>query len=337
MEKKKIKLKFQNGLTFELGVEEILAELTAEYEFIESEHPDFIIFGPYGNDIPAKGNYIRVGYYCECITPDLTNCDWAFGVPPEEEINHSKYKRIQWHGLDPEVFIKNIDVEEVFNNKTKFCNFLYSNQIKHRNVFYRQLVNYKPVDAPGKCEHNMPGIDEQYTGSKWEIKRKFLTPYKFTVAFESDIYPGYQTEKLYDAMRSNSIPIYCGDPLIKNIFNPASFINAFDYVKINNGRLKNFLEKFCQYDFKDYRPGTYGSLYYKVRRKLKTIARKKKIWLLLNRLDYSPLIEKIKELDSNPDIYKAMLSEPWFRDNEIPDGLSSRSRWQEIFNSSLNG
>src|SRR5665213_1590628 len=151
--------------------------------------------------------------------------------------------------------------------------------------------------------NNMPGIDSLYTGTKWEIKRKFLTPYKFTIAFESYVHPGYQTEKLYDAMQSNSVPIYCGDPLIGDIFNKDSFINAFDYIKINNGTLKNALEKFGQYNFKDYRPGTYNNFYYKVKRKLKALAKSQKMHILLNKLDYSPLINKVRELDNDPELY----------------------------------
>lgn len=329
--KRKIQIKFQNGLTFESGVNEILSELLTEYDFINSENPDFIIFGPYGSDVPPKGNYTRIGYYCESITPDLTNCEWAFGVPREEEINNPRYKRIQWHGVDGATFIKKIDVEKEFVKKTKFCNFLYSNKIPYREAFFNQLSAYKRVDAPGKSMRNMPPIDEQYKGNTWEIKRQFLGPYKFTIAFESDVYPGYQTEKLYDAMRMNSIPIYCGDPKVGELFNKKSFINATDYVPALNETLKNFLEKNTQYTFKDYLPGTYHSLYYKVRRKLKTIGKRQKMRVTLNNLDFSPLIDRIIELDQNPILYKEMLAEPWFLNNTIPTYLSTADRWREIF------
>jgi len=331
MEKKRIKIKFQNGFGFESGKNEILGDLTDEYDFIDSENPDFIVFGPYGDDVPLPGNYTRIGYYCECITPDLSNCEWAFGVPREEEINDYRYKRIQWHGLSPEVLIKNIDAEEVLSKKNKFCNFLYSNLIPHREAFFKQLSKYKKIDAPGRSMNNMPAIDNLYTGSKWDIKRQFLTPYKFTIAFESYTYPGYQTEKLYDAMQMNSIPIYCGDPKITDVFNGRSFINASDYLSTTNKPIKGFLEKNCQYNFKDYLPATYTSIYYKVRRKLKTIGKAKKMFLETKNLDFSPLIDRIIELDKSPQRYLEMLKEPWFNDNTIPEHLSSANRWREIF------
>jgi alpha(1,3/1,4) fucosyltransferase len=331
--KKTIKIKVQNGLSFEGFKEEVFDKngISGIFDLIKSENPDVIIFGPYGNDIPVEGNYIRIGYYCECITPDLSICDWAFGVPTTKEINNDCYTRIQWHGLNPKSLIKNINIEEEFNKKTKFCNFLYSNHIPYREEFFKQLSKYKKVDAPGRSMNNTPSIDAQYKGSRWDIKRQFLTPYKFTIAFESYAYPGYQTEKLYDAMRMNSIPIYCGDPLIGEVFNPKSLINASSYIPVRHQTMMNFLESNCQYNFKDYRPATFNNLYYKVRRKLKTIGKVKKMKLQLNNLDFSPLIDKIIEFDRNPIAYMNMLAEPFLNNNKVEDD-ASKVRWIEIFN-----
>ncbi|MDB5147524.1 MAG: hypothetical protein JWQ57_1544, partial [Mucilaginibacter sp.] len=58
--KKQIKIKFQNGLSFHYGVKEILSYISDHYDFIDSNEPDFIIFGPYGNDLPEKSDkYVR--------------------------------------------------------------------------------------------------------------------------------------------------------------------------------------------------------------------------------------------------------------------------------------
>lgn len=330
--KKKINLKVQNGLSFESFKQEVFDNngISALYDLVESEKPDVIIFGPYGNDVPEKGDYVRVGYYCECITPDLTNCEWAFGVPTNQEINNARYQRIQWHGLDPKSLIKRINPEFEFNKKTKFCNFLYSNHIPYREEFFRQLSKYRKIDAPGRSMNNTSPIENKYKGTKWEIKRQFLTPYKFTIAFESYVYPGYQTEKLYDAMQMNSIPIYCGDPLIGDVFNENSFINTANFISPTNKKFTAFLEKNCQYNFKDYRPGTFNSLYYKLRRKFKTIGKIQKMKYQLNKLDFSPLIDRIIELDTNPDYYVKMLTEPFLKNNEVAQDQSKR-RWIEIF------
>jgi hypothetical protein len=332
-----IKLRFQNGLTFESFKKEVfdLEDLSALYQFEQSDEPDFIIFGPYGNDIPPKGDYTRIGYFCENIKPDLSICEWAFGVPRDEYVNHPNYKRIQWHGVDPKLLIKQpaSDPEQVWLSKTKFCNFLYSHKVPYREAFFTQLSKYKKVDAPGRSMNNMPGIDTFYQGDKWEIKRQFLSPYKFTIAFENDIFPGYQTEKLYDAMMAGSIPIYCGDPFVGDIFNTKSFINAFEYLPKKNPGLIEKLERSGQMDFDDIRPAFLKSAKHRLKRKIKAYARDLKINLQFAKMDFSPLIEQIIALDTAPGLYLEYMSQPWFKNNTIPENSSLKKRWIEIFNS----
>jgi hypothetical protein len=331
-----IKLKLQNGLTFETFKKEVLDVngVSSHYIFKESKEPDFIIFGPYGNDIPQKSDkYQRIGYFCENIIPDMSICEWAFGIPHEEEILNSKYKRIQWHGLNPTSLVKpkTVAIEAINESKTKFCNFLYSNKVPYRETFFKELSKYKKVDAPGKSMNNMPSIDDLYQGDIWERKRQFLTPYKFTIAFENYVYPGYQTEKLYDAMLTQSIPIYCGDPHISQIFNTQSFINASDLLNPNYGSGVKYLEKSMQINFIDMRPQFYNQLHHRVARKVKETGRNLKMQWQFNGLNYKALVDKIVEIDENPKLYEKMLLAPWFNNNMPPVNASTKNRWIEIF------
>jgi len=314
-----------------------LNELTDEFDFIESADPDFIVFGPYGNDLPPRGNYIRIGYFCENIEPDLSICEWAFGIPREQEINNPRYKRIQWHGLDTTLLIKPSDynVEEIAGKKKHFCNFLYSHPVPYREKFFKQLSKYKKVDAPGRSMNNMASIDSLYHGDIWQRKRQFLSSYKFTIAFENYVYPGYQTEKLYDAMQADSIPIYCGDPFIGDIFNTASFINTPDYIETDNSSFVNWLQHKSQLNFKDILPSYHKGPKYRARRKLKAIGRSLKMRYQFQKLDFSPLIDRIIELDKDDDKYISVLQQPWFINNKPPLNASLKSRWTQIFNSSI--
>jgi hypothetical protein len=334
--KQLIKINFRNGLTFVGFKKDVfdIERLTDIYDFEESVNPDFIIFGPYGNDIPPIGDYTRIGYFCENIKPDMSVCEWAFGVPPEEEVRHPNYKRIQWHGQDPQFLIKQpgYDAEKILASKTKFCNFLYSNKVTFREAFFRRLSRYKQVDAPARSMNNMTSIDGLCSGGKWEVKRQFLSRYKFTVAFENDIYPGYQTEKLYDPMMSDSIPVYCGDPNIDEVFNTKAFINVWDY--IDSGSLvAKWLEKITRKDFTDIRPQYYHDSAHRVKRKLKSIGRNLKTYMQVGNADFRPVIDRIIELDRDNDKYLEILSRPWFNNNALPKNTSSRNRWIEIFNS----
>ena len=331
--RKPIKIKFQNGLSFPLGIKEILSYVTDYYEFIESEEPDFIIFGPYGQDLPEKSDkYTRIGYFCENVVPDFTICEWAFGMPLDQDINHPRYKKIQWHNLDPNDLVKkNFEVDQIISSKTKFCNFLYGHKVPYREAFFKALSKYKKVDAPGKSMNNMPSIDSQFKGDIWDRKRQFLKPYKFTISFENNSYPGYQTEKLYDAMSEWSIPIYCGDPYINDLFNSKSFINGFDILKPKYGKAIRALEKKSQMNFVDFRPGVYKQPHHHVIRKIKTLGREVKMILEFNGLNYRKLVDRVVEIDENEHLYREMLLQPWFVDNKVPAYTSAVDRWKEIF------
>lgn len=328
-----VKIKFQNGIDKLTAETEIFSELKGEFVFEETDQPDFILFGPYGIDVPPPGNYARIGYFCENIIPDPGICEWAFGVIPEEKINDPKYKRIQWHGLDPQKLVKpsGYDAEGILKGKKHFCNFLYSHKVPYREEFFRQLSKYKKVDAPGKSMNNMPSIDNRYTGNTWERKRQFLGEYKFTIAFENYVYPGYQTEKLYDAMQANSIPVYCGDPGISAIFNTGSFINAQDYIKTSDSKTVNWLEENSQLDFKDILPAFYKGPVQRVKRKLKSMGKELKMRYQFQKLDFKPLIDRIIELDQDDAQYTNMLQQPWFVNNTPPANASLKDRWVQIF------
>lgn len=330
--KKSIRIKFQNGINYSIAVNDVLNVVQDIFEFEESDEPDFIFFGPYGNDVPPPGAYTRIGYFCENVTPDLNSCEWAFGIPLEQEINNPRYKRIQWHDLDPDNLVKqDIDAEKLLANKTGFCNFLYSHKVPYREEFFRQLSKYKKVDAPGKSMNNMPSIDSRPGENTWETKRRFLSSYKFTIAFENYVYPGYQTEKLFDAMQNQSLPIYCGDPNIGEIFNTKSFLNAADYIELSAQPWIKWIEKASQPNFTDIRPSFYNAPKDRLQRKLKSVGRGIKMKWQFNKLDFTPLIDRVIELDNDPEKYITMMQQPWFNQNKVPANTSLRDRWITIF------
>lgn len=334
MTKPVIKLRLQNGLDLATFKKEVfdIEGLSDIYDFEESSKPDVVIFGPYGNDLPAKGGYTRVGYFCENITPDLSICDWAFGVPHESEVDNIRYKRIQWHGTDPNSLVKppGYNADEILKQKKHFCNFLYSHHVPYREEFFKQLSKYKKIDAPGRSMNNMPGIDTLYKGSIWERKRQFLSNYKFTIAFENYVYPGYQTEKLYDAMQVNSIAIYCGDPDIGKTFNTSSFVNATEVIGTRNGAI-DWLQRNSQMDLVDILPTYYHAPQHRIKRKVKALGRNLKMRMQFSKSDLAPLIERIIDLDKNDEAYITMLQQPWFKNNQPPANASNKHRWLEIF------
>ncbi len=119
--------------------------------------------------------------------------------------------------------------------KTKFCNYVYSNDrrpgTKIRRDFCRKLMRYKPVDCPGQSLNNMSFPEQTEPGwiHPFDLKLRFIKDYKFTIAFENTSINGYVTEKISHPLAVGSIPIYHGCPAIADYYNPRAFVNCHDY------------------------------------------------------------------------------------------------------------
>ncbi|MFB8791398.1 MAG: glycosyltransferase family 10 [Potamolinea sp.] len=212
------------------------------YNIEISDEPDFVIYSCYDNQgrLPwsrdsrksqaqeyKKYKCIRIFYTSENVRPNFNECDYAFTF---DYINNPHHYRLPYYGIVPdEVYelhplIKpdNIDYEQILQEKTKFCNFIYSNgYAKQRVNFFEKLSKYKKVDSGGRVLNNI--------GYPVNDKLEFIKPYKFTIAFENASYPGYTTEKIYEPMLVNSLPIYWGNKLVHQDFNPQSFLNYHDF------------------------------------------------------------------------------------------------------------
>ena len=152
--------------------------------------------------------------------------------------------------------------------KHRFCNFIYSHSVELRNNFCELLSKYKPIDCLGSVMNNtdelkdlerkmVVGIEYRfYLKDKLRVKREVQKKYKFSIAFENRSFPGYITEKIWDAFISGTIPIYWGCPEVSNFFNPASFVNCHDYAS------------------------------------------------------FSDVVERIKEIDNDPELYKSYINAP---------------------------
>ncbi len=194
--------------------------LTKRFEVELSETPDFLIYSVHGKQyLSYKG--IRIFYTGENIRPNFKECDYAFSFDYPTTDRNYRLPLYKFY-YDLEKLTVDKDVEALFETKTKFCNFVYSNdKAKGRIAFFKKLSQYKPVDSGGRVLNNL--------GHLVKDKVEFLKPYKFTIAFENSSHPGYTTEKILEAMIANTVPIYWGNPLIHLDFNPKSFINCHDY------------------------------------------------------------------------------------------------------------
>lgn len=117
-----------------------------------------------------------------------------------------------------------------FDNFGAFVVSNASNQL--RNNHFDELSTYKKVKSYGKVRMNDLGLKRASEGKYWRVaKQDFFeqNTHKFFMAYENTSYPYYCTEKLMDAFTAGSIPIYWGDPKIKEDWNSEAFININDH------------------------------------------------------------------------------------------------------------
>ncbi len=218
------------------------------YKIEISDNPDILFYSCFGSEFMKYDNCIRIFYTEENVRPDFNFCDYAIGFDRMQFGNRYIRKKIYTSSpcLEPG--------KRYFDRK--FCNFIYSNfndgdNTKNRIVFYNMLSKYKHIDAPGKVCNNMQNAISPRAGNFSQGKLDFISDYKFTIAFENCIYPGYVTEKLFHPFQANSVPIYLGDPDITLDFNEKSFVNVnafpnfeacIEYIKYLDNNEKAYME-----------------------------------------------------------------------------------------------
>ena len=207
-----------------------------------SDKPDILFFSVFGYK-HLNYNCKKVFFTGENVRPDFRFCDYALSFDYDD---NSRNYRLPLYALcdDPKKLLQSKNPQEILREKTKFCNFIYSNPVnKVRNDFYKKLSKYKKIDSGGRVFNNM-----KVGNGKFRIpdKREFIKDYKFTIAIENGFYNGYTREKIFEPMLENSLPIYMGNEFIGKDFNTNSFLNFHDYDSI-----EQFIDKIIEVDNND--------------------------------------------------------------------------------------
>ncbi len=171
--------------------------LQNKYDIEYSDKPDFLIYGPYGRN-HLKYDCVRIFYTEENIRPDYNITDYSMDFDYMDFYDRHLKIICCWY-------------KKIFYKKTNFCSFIVSNGgnkfTYFRDVFFEELSKYKKVDSGGKWKNNI--------GEPVDNKIEWLKSYKFNICFENSSYPGYLTEKLFEAFAAGCIPIYWGDTSLR--------------------------------------------------------------------------------------------------------------------------
>jgi len=161
---------------------------------------------------------IRIWLTGENIRPPFQGWDATLSFDPDSQIAGNAYFPLWWQmfpeligarqsarpgivkiskflPLDTFLMARNGEAGQ----RTKFACAIISNPEPTRMRAIRALQELGPVDVFGR-------VTGQPISDKFEVLRE----YQFAVCFESDAYPGYVTEKLFDAWGAGCIPLWWG-------------------------------------------------------------------------------------------------------------------------------
>ena len=215
--------------------------LSEKYQVIRDDrNPEYLIFGDknFGNNninYDNQKNCIKIFYNGENERPWNYRCHYSISFD-HDTFDGKNYRLPLYviydydnHFRDvPNTSNINRNTTDLLANKT-FCSFVVKNGgCQKRNDWFNKLNEYKGVASGGPLYNNIGYVlprGEQSTSAKL----KFLNSYKFNLCFENISYPGYATEKLYEALCAKTVPIYWGSPTIECDFNTKAFLNWHDY------------------------------------------------------------------------------------------------------------
>jgi hypothetical protein len=122
-----------------------------------------------------------------------------------------------------------------FENKTEFAVQIASvcQQISNRHVLINELKKYVNVSVYGYCSGIFCPIPNEQWGN-FECKVYLASKYKFFFAFENSICKDYMTEKFFDILKLNVIPVVYGAGPYDKYVPKSGYINVFDFPNVKD-------------------------------------------------------------------------------------------------------
>lgn len=142
----------------------------------------------------------------------------------------------------------------VLTNKSAIALFkLLSPYKRDLYIERKRAINYFESTIPNKFDLFGKGWSfkkqESYKG-KINNKLDAISKYKFCLAFENTVAPGYITEKIFDCFKAGCVPIYLGAPNIEKYIPKSCFIDCRDFN--GYGYLLHFLDSISEKKYNDY-------------------------------------------------------------------------------------
>ena len=161
----------------------------------------------------------------------------------------------------------------------------------------------------------MPGCGHHDTHSDDDAAVSCYLPYKFAITFENSWNDdGYWSEKLFNGLHAHTIPVYFGYDAIGKLFNERRFVNCRVTRKL--------IERIRSVDYKGVEDS--DVLYHMVRDVDGVETQLQKC------------VDSVIEIDENDDIYRQMLREPVYLNNDFDNSPMSPKVHGQMFKAALH-
>ena len=185
------------------------------------EDPDFVICAVPG-EAHMKYGCPKIFFPGEPRSLNLEDYDWAL---THHFVEDERQRRLPLYALYGDV--NELTKPRPVIKDREFCCVLFGKPYPHeetpREKFFQDLCKYKKVHSAGRHLNNVGYIMPSVR------KAEYIKNFKFVLSFESCSLPGFTTEKIFEPLLVNSIPVYWGNQMICQDFNTKSFINCNEY------------------------------------------------------------------------------------------------------------
>jgi hypothetical protein len=153
---------------------------------------------------------------CVVSTLDFNDKDKTFYVPLFLDRGHVSFTSSP--------FIRKYTDSE----RPNLAAYIATHSPPHRDEFFKELRALdSTVDGLGRANHTKD-VELPPRETWWELSDVYKT-YKFGFAMENKSEHGYITEKIMNVYLGGAIPLFWGTPVVKQIFNPESFVYLNDF------------------------------------------------------------------------------------------------------------
>lgn len=191
------------------------------------EVPDILFYSRYGFS-HYKYDCCKIYFSGENDFPNLNECDYSISFYPYDCGGRNlRYPLYMLYETEEAANPPRLDDNTALGRG--FCSLVMRNNTNCDPLRIRiidRISEIEPLAYGGSFRNNQGGCVDN--------KIEFISRFRYNLALENSIMPGYVTEKLLEPYAAATVPIYWGDSAATRDFNPESFINVNDFDSLDS-------------------------------------------------------------------------------------------------------